>query len=99
MSNVVRTFRKTTIERKRLYLDYDCWLADTELLTDFQVTVNPYTEAAPISVTTSYPDAAHRKLMMFVGGGLGNTNYTLSMVIRTDAGQVKQDDIGLRVMP
>lgn len=99
MSNLVRTFRKTTVERKRLYLDYACWLAEDEELTDFQVTVNPYTEGAPISVATSYPDAEHKKLMMFVGGGLGNTNYVLQMVIRTDAGQVKQDDIGLRVTP
>ena len=50
-------------------------------------------------MTTSYPDAEHRKLMMFVGGGQGNTNYTLSMVVTTDSGQVKQDDIGLRVLP
>ena len=99
MSNLVKTFRKTVIERKRLYLDYNCWLAEDEELTDFQVTVNPYTEAAPIAVTTSYPDAAHKKLMMFVGGGAGNTNYVLSMVVTTDAGQVKQDDIGLRVSP
>ena len=99
MSNVVRTFRKTIVERKRLYLDYACWLEETETLTDFQVTVNPYTQDAPVSVTTSYPDAAHKKLMMFVGGGAGNTNYVLQMVVRTDAGQVKQDDIGLKVTP
>ena len=99
MSNLVRTFRKTIVERKRLYLDYACWLEESETLTDFQVTVNPYTQDAPVSVTTSYPDAAHKKLMMFVGGGLGNTNYILQMVVRTDAGQVKQDDIGLKVTP
>jgi hypothetical protein len=99
MSNVVKTFRKTVTERKRLYLDYACWLESSEVLTGFQVTVNPYTEAAPISVTTSYPDAEHKKLMMFVGGGSGNINYTLSMVVTTDAGQVKQDDIGVRVTP
>jgi hypothetical protein len=99
MSNLVRTFRKSTVERRRIYLNYACWLEEDEELTDFQVTVNPYTADAPISVNTSYPDAEHKRLIMFVGGGLGNTNYTLQMVIRTDAGQVKRDDIGLRVVP
>jgi hypothetical protein len=99
MSNLVRTFRKTVVERKRLYLDYGCWLAADEELTNFQVTVDPYTADAPISVSTSYTDATNKKLMMFVGGGTGNTNYTLSMVVNTDAGQVKRDDIGVRVTP
>jgi hypothetical protein len=99
MSNVVRTFRKTVIERKRMYLDYSCWLAPDEKLTDFQVTVNPFTEAAPITVNTGYPDLTLKKLAMFVGGGTGNTNYTLSMVVHTTAGQVKHDDIGVKVTP
>ena len=36
---------------------------------------------------------------MFVSGGLGNTSYTLSMVVRTEAGQVKRDDLGVMVTP
>lgn len=99
MSDVVRTFRKTAVERRRLYLDYSCWLEEAEELSSFQVTVSPFTEEAPISVTTSYSDADHKKLMVFVGGGLRNTNYTLSMVVNTDAGQVKQDLVGFRVTP
>jgi hypothetical protein len=99
MSNVIKVFRKTYAERKRLYLNYECWMAEDEELTGFQVTVDPYTADAPISVSTSYPDALHKKLMLFVGGGVPNTNYTLSMLVNTDAGQIKQDNIGLRVTP
>ena len=44
MSNVVKTFARRCMERKRLYLDYGCWMADDEELTDFQVTVFPYIE-------------------------------------------------------
>lgn len=95
--SVVRTYRKAVVERRRLYLDYGCWLPDGEVLTDFQVTVTPYTADAPLTVTTGYPDAEHRKLMLYAAGGLANTNYVLQMVVRTDAGQVKRDDIGLRV--
>ena len=96
---VVKTFQKKVIERRRLYLDYSCWLEDAEQLTDLQVTTIPYTKDAPIIVTTGYGDAAHKKLVMFVGGGQGNTNYVLQVVIHTDAGQVKRDDIGMVVLP
>jgi hypothetical protein len=100
MSTVpIKSYRKAAIERRRLYLDYSCWLEEPETLTDFQVTVIPYTEAAPIVVTNGYTDDAHKKLTMFVAGGLANTNYTLQMVVRTDAGQVKRDDIGIAVTP
>ena len=52
MSTVpVKSYRKSTVERRRLYLDYSCWLEDLETLTDFQVTVIPYTEEAPIVVS------------------------------------------------
>lgn len=99
MTDLIKTYRKTVVERRRLYLGYQCWLATDEKLTDFQVTVTPYTAAAPITVSTSYVDATNKRLMMFVGGGTGNTDYVLSMVVNTDAGQVKRDDIGLRVSP
>lgn len=96
-STPIKTYRKAVAERRRLYLDYSCWLEEAEKLSGFQVTVNPFTEDAPISVSTSYVDAAQKKLVMFVGGGVANTNYILSMLVNTDAGQIKQDDIGVRV--
>jgi hypothetical protein len=97
--SVVKMFRKTGVERRRLYLDYSCWLEDSEQLADFQVTVNPYTADAPLTLTVGYTDATNKKLAMFVAGGKGNTSYVLQMVVRTDEGQVKRDDIGLRVLP
>jgi hypothetical protein len=93
----IKTYTKAVIERRRLYLDYSCWLEEAEMLTDSQVTVTPYTADFPITVTTGYTDATQKKLVMFVGGGKAHTNYVLSLVVRTDAGQVKRDDIGVRV--
>ena len=29
MSSPIKTYRKSTIERRRLYLDYSCWLEET----------------------------------------------------------------------
>lgn len=96
---LVRTFRKTTIERRRLYLDYSCWLEGNEKLTEFQVLVDPLTTAAPVTVDVGYSDSARTKLTMYAAGGVGNTNYVLKLLVQTDLGQVKRDDIGLRVLP
>jgi hypothetical protein len=93
----VKTFRKATVERRRLYIDYDCWLAPTELLTEFQATIIPYTEDAPLILNNSFPDAQQRRLMMYAAGGKANTSYTVQLVVRTNEGQTKRDDIGLRV--
>lgn len=100
MSTVpVKTFRKTVVERRRLYIDYDCWLAPTEKLTDLQATIIPYTADAPLVLNNSFPDVEQRRLMMYAAGGKGNTNYTVQLVVRTDEGQTKRDDIGIRVSP
>jgi len=96
---VVKSFMKTAVERRRLYADYNCFLADTEKLTDFQVLIAPTTEDAPLGVVMGYPDATQRKLMFYVNGGRGNTSYVLSLIVHTNEGQTKRDDIGVRVYP
>ncbi len=95
---MVKTYQKAAVERRRLYLDYSCWLEDPEMLVDTQITVTPNTTDAPITITTGYTDSTQKKLVMFVGGGAANNNYTLQVVVRTDSGQVKRDDIGIRVV-
>lgn len=95
----VKTFQKTEVERRRLYVDYDCWLETGEELTGFQTTVYPYTESNPLTIDVAYPDALHRKLVMFARGGVGYTNYIVEMVVGTTEGQIKRDDIGIRVLP
>ena len=84
-------------ERRRLYLDYSCWLKESETLVGFQVVVSPYTTEDPLTVDTSYPDLAHKKLMVFVEGGIAGTDYVMSMLVTTNETQVKQDDLGVRV--
>ena len=99
MSNPVKLYRKSAIERRRIYLDYSCWLEESEELTSFQATITPYTDESPLVVTAGYTDGAQRKLAMFVSGGKGNIEYIIQMVVSTDAGQIKRDDIGIRVSP
>lgn len=95
----IRTFRKTVVERRRLYLDYDCFLADTEKLASLQVVIIPFTQDAPLKVDSGFAEPTQRKVMFYVGGGKSNTNYTLQMIVGTDQGQTKRDDIGMRVLP
>ena len=97
MTVPLKLYRKAAVERRRLYLDYSCWLQETEKLTDFQVQIDPYTDTGPLVVDTSYPDAEQKRLMTFVSGGIAGTTYTMSMLVRTDAGQVKRDQIGVSV--
>lgn len=95
----IKSFWKTAVERRRLYLDYSCFLQEDENLTDFQVTISPYTVDEPLVVSSGYTDATNKKLAIFISGGLVNTSYVVKMVVRTDAGQVKQDNIGMAVIP
>ena len=99
MVGIVKSFIKTAVERRRLYLDYSCYLADTETLSDFQTIVRPGTPDAPLTLNLSYPDAAHKRMMMYVSGGLPTTNYTIQVIVTTNQAQVKRSDLGMRVVP
>lgn len=94
----VASYSKYTQERRRLYIDYSCWLEETEELTNFQVQVAPYTAEAPLWIDTAYTDAEHKKLVIFAQGGVANETYTCRMVITTDEGQIKRDDIRIKVI-
>jgi len=95
----IKTFRKAVVEKRRLYLDYHCWLGENEILANAQITVFPYTIDAPLTVQSGYSDATNTKIVMYVGGGVGNTRYVLQAVVKTSLGQVKRDDIGMAVTP
>ncbi|HVQ52136.1 MAG TPA: hypothetical protein VMS92_18995 [Mycobacterium sp.] len=97
--SVRKSFSKTVVERRRLYISYDCWLPELEKLTDFSVLVSPFTADAPLVVDVAFTDVNHRKLAFFSSGGKGNTQYVIQLIVRTDGGQTKRDDIGLAVKP
>jgi hypothetical protein len=93
----IKMYRKTTAERRRLYINYECWLAEAEKLTSFTAVITPTTTGAALVVNTSYPDATFKKLVMYASGGKANTTYTIAMIVNTDGGQTKQDNIGILV--
>lgn len=97
--SIRKAFSKTVIERRRLYISYDCWLPELEKLTDFSTIVTPATADAPLNVDVAFTDVNHRKLAFFSSGGKANTQYVIQLIVRTDGGQTKRDDIGLKVLP
>jgi hypothetical protein len=99
MSTIVKTFRKHAVERRQLVVDYSCWLQELETLTGFQVLIEPLTEEAPLTVTIAYSNVEQTKLAMYVSGGKGNNGYIVQLMVTTDLGQLKRDDIGVRVTP
>ena len=99
MVGIIKSFIKTSIERKRLYLDYSCYLAETETLSDFQTIVRPGTPDAPLMLNLSYPDAERKRMMMYVSGGQPTTSYTIQVIVTTNQAQVKRSDLGMRVVP
>jgi hypothetical protein len=99
MSTIVKTFRKAAVERRQLIVDYSCWLQEQEQLVGFQTIIEPLTEASPLTVSITYSDAGNTKLAMFVAGGVGNNGYIIQLLVNTDLGQLKRDDIGVRVTP
>src|SRR5262245_16707693 len=96
--SVRKSFSKHTVERRRLYIDYGCWLPENEKLTDFSVIISP-TTPTPLVVDVAFTDVTQRKIAFFASNGTANTTYVIQMIVRTDAGQVKRDDISLRVAP
>jgi hypothetical protein len=95
---LVRTFRKSPLERRRLYLDYSCWLEGAEKLGEFQAIVDPLTADGPLTLDVGYTDSGRTKLVMYAAGGVGNVKYTVKLLVQTDLGQIKRDDIGLWVL-
>jgi hypothetical protein len=97
MAGVIKTFMKTPIEYRRLFVDYDCWLEDSETLSGFQAVVTPNTYDAPLTISLAFPDAAKRKLQMYARGGKHNVSYIVELIVQTSLSQIKSDSIGIKV--
>jgi len=91
-----RSFRQAAIEKKRYVFDYSCWLADGETLTEYTVVTQPGT-TPPLVASGAFPDLTNKVMSVMISGGLNKTNYIVTMIVTTSSGQVKRDDIQMRV--
>ena len=100
MQAVIKTFEKTAIEKRRVTIDYSCWLGSGESLSNFGVVVQPYTDTAPLGAFAAYANidnVANTGLTLYLVGGLRGQTYRVALVVDTNQGQTKQDDIAMRV--
>lgn len=91
-----RSFRQTPQEKKRYTFDYSCWLADTETLTEYTVVTQPGT-TPPLVASGAFPDLSQKIMSVMISGGVNRQNYIVTMIVTTSTGQVKRDDIQMRV--
>jgi hypothetical protein len=99
VSVTVKSLAKAAVEVKRLYVDYTCFLGESEKLDGLQTMISPFTVTAPVTLSSGFTDATNKKLTLLIAGGKTNTDYLLQLVVRTNEGQVKRDNIGLRIVP
>jgi hypothetical protein len=92
----LKSITKAQIERKNYTLDYSCWLGTNETLYDFVIVISPAT-VPPLVANGAYASVDLLKLTTFLQGGLANTNYLISFIATTSIGQVKRDDLQMRV--
>jgi hypothetical protein len=90
--SALKSFTKQTIERKRYMLRYDCWLDDGETLADFVVLISP------LIAESAFVDPSFTLLTTYLSGGVPGVIYTVRFVATTSLGQVKSDDIQMRVV-
>jgi hypothetical protein len=95
---VLKGFSKQAVERKRYTLDYACWMEEGELLSDYTILVTPDTAPNPLIAEGAYVDPTYKLISTFLSGGAAGVVYTVRFIANTSAGQIKSDDIQLRVL-
>ena len=94
---VLRGFGKSAVERKRYTLDYACWMDEGETLSDFTILVSPDTQPNPLVAEGAYVDPTYQMITTYVSGGAPGVAYTVRFIANTSAGQIKSDDLQIRV--
>lgn len=89
-------FAKANIEKKRYTLDYECWLDEGETLVDFAIVITPAT-TPPLVASGAYGNAANTRITVYLSQGLVGAVYTVMFIATTSQGQVKRDDLQMRV--
>lgn len=86
-------FAKSPVERKRYALDYTDWLDTGETVNSVTFTVTPSTGTSPLLVDSSSINASGTEVRFFVSSGDDGANYTVTALVQTSGGQIKQDEI------
>lgn len=84
------TFKQTPQEKKRYTISYTNWLDDGEVVDSVTYGIDN-TTVPPLIVESSAIDGDGLGISFFVSGGLDEEEYTIAILMETDAGQRKED--------
>lgn len=84
------TFKQTPQEKKRYTVAYTNWLDDGEVVDSVVYGIDN-TTVPPLIVESSAIDVGGLGISFFVSGGLDEEEYTIAILMETDAGQRKED--------
>lgn len=84
------TFKHTPQEKKRYTISYTDWLDSGEVVSSVSFGIDN-TTVPPLLVESSAIDVGGLGISFFVSGGLDEEEYTLAILMETDAGQRKED--------
>jgi hypothetical protein len=85
-------FIKSPLERKRYTIDYTDWLDTGELVQSIVFTVTPATGSA-LQVDAYAIAIDGLSVAFFANFGELNEVYTVEVLMTTDGGQIKEDEI------
>lgn len=95
--STLKAFSKLAVERKKYTLNYSCWLENAEVLADFALQVTPATDDAPLVPSGAFVDPTFKRITTYLAGGKPGVLYTVRFVATTSIGQVKADDLQVKV--
>jgi hypothetical protein len=87
---------KNSLEKKRYTLDYACWLDEGETLVDFGIVITPAT-TPPLVADGAYGNPENTRITVYLSKGNPGGVYTVAFIATTSQGQVKRDDLSMRV--
>jgi NADH/NAD ratio-sensing transcriptional regulator Rex len=86
-------FTKSPAERKRYQIDYSEWLDTGELVQSVVFTVSPSTGTTPLEIDAFLIGTPATDVEFFANLGDDGIGYTVNVVMTTDGGQIKEDQV------
>lgn len=90
-------FVKSPVERKRYQIDYSDWLDTGELVQSIVFTVSIVSGTEPpgptLNIDSYLIGTPATSVAFFAADGFDEVNYSVDVVMTTDGGQIKEDQI------
>jgi hypothetical protein len=93
---ILDRYSQQPAEVRRRQIDYGEWLDTDEIITDVANAISPVT-VPPLALTSVTIDPTGKIVEYFASGGLTGTDYTVTITITTDDGQVREDELDITV--